>query len=167
MFLARKFTRAKWEPNQELSAGEISADAITADLRTKGNTLSFWQCGGGTKAEVENAALAIAAACQHVEKLDIVWVADDVLRIDGQSLRDTPGQTPVSDLVALHVDVCRLDYVRLGGVARRVIGAMTEQRWRRLTKRRVADILASAIRQGRVQLNDLHEGVREEIRVSL
>ena len=34
MFLARKITRAKWNPQKGLSEGEIVADAVTADLRT-------------------------------------------------------------------------------------------------------------------------------------
>ena len=35
MFLARKITRAKWSNKAELSADEIPADAVTADLRTR------------------------------------------------------------------------------------------------------------------------------------
>ena len=57
MFLARKITRAKWDTGQELSAGEISADAVTSDLRTKENTLSFWRCRTETNGDVEDAVL--------------------------------------------------------------------------------------------------------------
>ena len=72
MFLARKITRAKWV-SADLDSGEIPADAVTADLRTKNNTLSFWQCGDGTEEGLNEAVLALAAAGQRVENIDIVW----------------------------------------------------------------------------------------------
>ena len=174
MFLARKITLSKWATKSQysagsvpLAAGEIAADAVTADLRTQENALSFWQCGNGAKAEVEDAALAIAAAGERIDKLDMVWVADKELQTDGQTLRDTAGRTPVTGLAKLHVDVSRLDYVRLGKVAHRVITAIAEERCCRLKKGRVKDILAVAVRQGRVKLDDLEESVRKEVRKSL
>ena len=167
MFLARKITRAKWDPKSELSADEISADAVTSDLRTTDNSLSFWQCGIGEKAEVEEAALAIAAAGDRVDKLDIVWFAGDELRADGQTLSNTEGRTPVTDLVNKHVDVCRLDYVRLGNVAYRVFTAIEENRYLRLTKARVTKLLASAVRNERIDLDDLQSKIQAEVRESL
>lgn len=65
---------AKWCSRNGLESDEISADAVTADLRTRDNTLSFWQCDG-TDHEVEEAALAIAAAGNRVDRLDIVWIS--------------------------------------------------------------------------------------------
>ena len=66
MFLTRKITRAKWEAKQGLAADEIPSDAITIDLRTQGNALSFWQCPTDAVSDVEEAALAIAAAGERV-----------------------------------------------------------------------------------------------------
>ena len=57
---------------------------------TRGNKLSFWRCGSGREVEVEDAALAIAAASDRVDKLDIVWVDEDELKTDGQTLENTP-----------------------------------------------------------------------------
>ena len=107
MFLARKINRAKWPGTEDLSAGEIPADAVTVDLRTQGNALSFWQCPTDTDSGVVEAALAIPAAGNRLEKLDIVWLADEELQSDGQTLIDTEGRTPVTDMVAMHVDVSR------------------------------------------------------------
>ena len=116
MFLARKITRAKWEPKQGFADGEIPADAVTADLRTQGNSLSLWQCGDATMHEVEEAALALATAGNQVDKLDIVWLSDDDLNADGQNWAETEGRTPVTDLIRRHVDLSLLDYGRLGKV---------------------------------------------------
>ena len=167
MFLARKITRAKWKPKQELSAGEISADAVTCDLKTQDNSLSFWVCGSGEKAEVEEAALAIAAPRDRVDRLDIVWFSDDELQGDDQTLRKTEGKTPVTGLTKLHVDVCRLDYVRLGKVARHVVTAIERGRYFRLTKACVTKLLAAAVKQKRVDLADFKENVQIAVRKSL
>ena len=167
MFLARKVTLSKWEPKQGLSVGEISADALTSDLRTKNNALSFWQCGVGRPDDVEEAVLAMAAARDHVDKLDVVWLDDDELLTDGQTLTNTKGRTPVQELVDLHVDVCRLDYVRLGRVARRVVSAIEEERFVRLRKSGVKALLVKAVRQERVKLGDLKESIQTEVQRSL
>lgn len=162
MFLARKITRAKWV-SADLDSGEIPADAVTADLRTKNNTLSFWQCGDGTEEGLNEAVLALAAAGQRVENIDIVWLSYDELRADGQRLDITAGLTPVAELVERHVDLSFLDYVRLGRVADRVAAALEEGRHRRLTRPRVVEILARAVQQRRVDLSDLQEKVRSAV----
>ncbi len=163
MFLARKITRAKWAPAQGLSAGEIPADAVTADLRTQGNALSFWQCPTDIASDVEDAALAIAVARERLDRLDIVWLADEELQTDGQDLRNTEGRTPLKDMEAMHVDVARLDYVRLGRVARRVVAAIEADRYRRLTKARVKSLIEEAVGQGRVDRSELHDRLRAEV----
>ena len=102
MFLARKITRGKWTNTRQLGVGEVSADAVTADLRTRNNTLSFWRCGNGTEGEVNEAVLALAAGGEKVENIDVVWLAYDDLQGDGQRLDTTAGRTPVTGLVERH-----------------------------------------------------------------
>lgn len=79
MYLARKIARAKWTSNgnssNRVTAAGIAADAVTGDLRTQDNTLSFWTCPSGTDDDVEEAALAIAATWERLGKLDLVWLA--------------------------------------------------------------------------------------------
>ena len=118
MFVVRKASRVKWSVRPGLADGEISADAVTGDLRTQGGALSFWRCHTAASSDIEEAVLAIAAAGDHVDKLDVVWLANEQLQTDGLSLKDTQGRTPAVDLATRHVDVCRLDYVRLGGTSR-------------------------------------------------
>ena len=163
MFLARKITRAKWESKQQLDFGEIPADAVTIDLKTDGNALSFWQCPTDESKDIEEAALAIAAARQHVDKLEIVWLDREDLMADGQTMKQTRGHTSVLDLVFLHVDVSRLDNVRLGRVAHRVLAALESNRYHRLTRARVKELIVAAIEKGRIDPKDLHNGLREEV----
>lgn len=163
MFLTRKITRAKWSNNAQLSAAEIPADAVTADLRTRENALSFWQCGDGTPIEVEDAALAVAAAGDRIDRLDLIWLADEELQNDGQTFRNTPGRTPIPELSKLHVDVHRLDYVRLGKVAQRVADAIEGGRYTRLTKARVTKLLTEAVKQARVNPTDLSKNIQADM----
>ena len=167
MFLARKITQAKWRPKKGFAKGEIAADAVTADLKTQDNSLSFWRCATATTDDLEKAALAIAATRNRVEKLEIVWLTDDDLRDDDQTLIDTEGKTPVPELTGLHVDVCRLDYVRLGKVVSRIAIALENCRWCRISKGRVKKLLVGVVEQRRVELADLQESIQTEVRESL
>ena len=167
MFLARMITRSKWEPKPWMQAGSFSADAVTGDLRTQGNALSFWRCASDTAADLENVVLAIAAGRDGIGKVEIVWLEDEDLQADGQSLEDTDGRTPVADLAERHVDVRQLDYDRLGKVARRVASAIAADQYRRLTKARVRKLLVSAVSRGRVSLEALSEKVQTELQRSL
>jgi len=167
VLLVRKISRAKWDSNfniqRGLAKGEISADAVTSDLRTQSNALSFWQCSTDSSNSIEDAVLAITAAGDRLDKLDIVWLADSELRSDGHSLKNTEGRTPVRDLVRMHVDICKLDYVRLGKIVERVHHSVQDGRWRRFTKLEIKKLLASAIIRGRIVPEHLGEGIRNEI----
>lgn len=163
MFLARKVSRAKWQLKEGFAKGEIPADAVTADLRTQGNKLSLWQCFSGATGEVEDAALALATVGDRVDKIDIVWISENDLRADGQDWNVTKGNTRVTDLIWCHVDVALLDFGRLGSVAYRILAAIEAGQIRRLTKKRVAKLIAKAVREKRVELADLEEKVRIEV----
>ena len=159
MYLARKITRAKWT-NSQLGVQAVPADAVTADLRTKNNALSFWQCGDGTSVEVYNAALALAAGGQRVENIEIVWVSYDDLLADGQQIVPTPGRTPVTEMMERHMDLSRLDYILLGKVANRVVSALSKGWYKRLTKQAVRTIILDAVKQRRIDPSALQEKVR-------
>lgn len=163
MFLARKITRAKWDARQGIREGQIAADAVTADLRTQDNKLSFWQCGSGSAEEIEEAALALAAGRDQLDKIELVWISEDDLVADGLDLSASRGQTLVEDLAERHVDVQQLDYDRLGLVAVRVSSALGEDRHRRLAKQAVRRLLVDAIQDGRLHQEELPQKLASEL----
>ena len=167
MLLARKIARAKWNAQRSVLQGfgaeEIRADAITADLRTRDDALSFWRCPTGDRDELEEVALAIAAMGDRPSKLDLVWLKYVELQADGLVLKNTRGDTPVADLADMHVDVCKLDYVRLGTVARRVVAAIAEQRCCRFSATDVKQLLLAAIREKRIKLDNLKPTLKEKV----
>ncbi len=164
MFLARKITRAKWSPKKGISTKEISADAITADLRTRDNNLSFWKCDPTSNESIENVALAIAATGERVDKVELVWISDDKLPDDCKTLKNTEGETPVTDLAKQHFDLCELDYVRLGKVAHIITAAIKAEQYHRLTESSVTKLLAKAVEQERLDLNDLKKKVKKKVK---
>ena len=152
MFLVRTITRAKWESRSDLDA--VAADAITGDLRTKSNTLSFWRCASEAEDNLTATALAIAAG-RDIDKLEIVWLVASDLRADGQALKNTDGRTPLKALIKRHVDICQLDYVRLGRITDRVVSAIDADQYLRFTPSSVKKPLVNAVRQNRIVLGDL------------
>lgn len=114
MFLARSIRRSKWPVKIEVILDEIPADAITGDLRTSDNSLSFWHCDSSDNDDIEDAVLAISSGRYSVQKVELIWLSRPQLESAGQDLAQTDGSTPVADLVDSHVDVRSLDYQRLG-----------------------------------------------------
>lgn len=163
MFLARKITRAKWNERPGLVAAQLAADAVTVDLRTRNNALSFWRCGAASPEEINEAVLALAAGSERLDKIEVVWVSEEDLRTDGLTLAQTGGRTPVRSMVNQHVDVRELNYGRLGKVALRVLTAMGNGRCRRVAKNKVKGILAAAIATERLQPGELQPKVAREI----
>lgn len=163
MFLARSIRRSKWPVNPEVTMDEISADAITGDLRTRDNSLSFWHCDSTDKDDIDDAVLAISAGRDSVQKVEVVWLKRVELESAGQDLAQTDGSTPVADLVDSHIDVCSLDYQRLGGLASLVISAIASDQYQQVTRKQVQRILANAILQGRLSLGDLNTKIQVEV----
>ena len=165
MFLARKISRSKWRPHQDLAQWELQADAITGDLRTVGNALSVWHCGDEDAAEkdIKEAALAMASLMDRARPIDLVWFDRDELEQAGHKVQQTDGETNVPDLRSHHYDICGLDYARLGDIATRVAAAIEEGRYRRFTRREVLDLLADAIESDRLKTRDLKCRLRQEV----
>lgn len=165
MFVARKISSAKWKKRGGLAEGEIQADAVTGDLRSNKNAVSFWRCGSGGITDIENVALAIAAAAERIHTVDVVWLPTEQLLEDRQTFVDSPGETPVADLVDSHVDLSRLDLVRLGRLANRVVEAVGSGRCLRVPRSRVKSLLMSAVATNRIDPQRLSQNIRRTLEV--
>ncbi len=165
MFLVRKISHSKWDRcNNEkhgLGRDEISADAVTADLRTSSNQVSFWKCNSDELDKVREIALAIVAGSDRIETIVVVLVPVSDLKDDGLDWNTSEGRTPVQDLSKLHVDVCHLDYERLGKLARHVRQAVDGQRYERVSKKQLIDLVAEAAARGRLNVSELRPKVKK------
>ena len=163
MFFVRTFSPAKWKPRDHLAAGEIAADAVTIDLRTTDDALSVWRCEKGDETDLDEVVLAIAAGRERLDRCFVVCLSGEELEEDGVLWTPSAGRTPVSDLAGRHADLWRLDYARLGLVARRMQVAIGVGRTHRLTKQRVRELLLAAVAQDRVDADQVHERLRSDL----
>ena len=162
--LTRKISRAKWEGSDDLNEGEIQADAVSADLRTTGNTLSFWRCASSDDDALRRAVLALAAAADRVDRIDVAWLTVASVDDRGIAYKDTPGNTPVTSLRDDHVDLVQLDLKRLGRVVELIAEAVGNGNHKRLTKKKVIEIVVQAVKDDLVAVDDLEPRVRQEVR---
>jgi hypothetical protein len=165
--LARKITRAKWHQRTDLAEGEIAADAVTADLRTTGNRLSFWRCTSGDAADLQRAVLALAAAADRPEKFDVAYLEEPAVLASGLATNSTPGNTPVASLREHHVDLEKLDFVRLGVVADMVASAHRLDAVLTISKKQVIHLVAQAVRDNLVSLDELKPDMKTKVETKL
>jgi hypothetical protein len=165
----RKFNRAKWDPAPDLDAGEIAADAVTADLRTTGNELSFWDFPASSEAELKETVLALATAQDRLDKLDVAWIEQAAVLTEGLTVQPTlhHAMTPVESLKERHVDVTRLDMERLGRIAKLIQGAVAANQCRRFLKKEVLAVIVAAVQAGRVASAALKDDVRKAVEADL
>jgi hypothetical protein len=163
----RMIARAKWEQNADLREGEIAADAVTGDLRTIQNRLSFWRCPAAEVVELEHAALAMAAARDRLDRIDIVYLDEDGIRASGLRTRATPGNTPVSSLRSSHIDVDELDLDRLGTIAGMIATAHRTNAVLKMSRLEVLAIVVRAVRDGLVSTDALRGDLRTKVEAAL
>lgn len=165
-YLGRKVKLGTWSVKPEFGELEVPADTVTADLRTTGNTLSFWEWESPAAAVCERTALAMAAAkgANRIDQIDIAWLDRARLDDEGIVLLRTEGNTHVPDLRSYHIDAARLDAVKLAIVARQLAEAIRKHnQCQRFSKRQVLEMLSHAVRDQRLQLNVLDPQVRDEL----
>ena len=171
MFLSRKITPGKWKKTEGLQAGEAPADAVTNDLQTKSNALSFWRCNDVSKdhESVRAVALALATAprVERFELLRLVFVPVAELKADEQTLKATSGDTAAESLAGLHVDIERLDAFRLAKLARSIAAASLKRRCCRFTKSDIRLLVVEAYGQGQLDTNKLEPKLLEAIKDAL
>lgn len=126
--------------------------------------MSFWRCTSEADDDLTETALAIAAGRDKIDKLEIVWLVASDLQADGQTLKNTDGRTPLKALIKRHVDICQLDYVRLGRIADRVVSAMDADQYLRFTPSSVKKLLVNAVSQNRIVLGDLKGKTGDEVK---
>ncbi len=161
--LYRKISRAKWQPPDVQVPDDFQADAITSCLRTNLNELSVWAVPADTAKPRDEVALALASDMEKLDTIDVVELSQEYLeQLLGPS-RQSPGKTRVKDLVEFHRDLTGLTYRLLGSVARHVAECIEHERWERYSRRRVRDLILSAIQAGRLTPESLRDKLRDEM----
>lgn len=146
MRLVRKVATQKWRSAQWARADHLPADAF-ADLRTTDNTLSFWRVGDSPE-ELDEAILAILGTLTRVDKIEVL--ALPVEAFDGLSYMEIPGDSCVTELNNLHVDLVELNQVSLIEAASRLAPAIFNNEARLITQKDARQRLEAARQNGRI-----------------
>ena len=159
--LVRKIDKAKWMQNSASTSEDVSADAITNCLKTRANALSVWEVPEDSG--VPDAVVAMASQFDSLDTIDVVCLCRDDVVNAGLELSSTPGNTALKGFSENHRDVVRLKYRTLGVLTDLIIARITTPAVRRYTKTQLIDLLRDAVTSGRVEITDLHEGVRRKV----
>ena len=163
-FLARSISTAKWKAKTNIAANEISADAVTHDMRTIGNTLSFWLYDPAREGSLEEAALALASIRDNIQRLDLVWVDQKIVEQINLRVESTQGETPARHLKSNHRDVIGLDVTRLMALAQNLANALINNQTRRFTEKQIHTLLCNAAKNNLIAMDDLKSSVAEKIK---
>jgi hypothetical protein len=161
-YLVRKIAPAKWSGAQSLEA--LSADALTADLKTMDNTLSLWEIG--SKDELGDAVLALAVSkkVKKFEKMDLVLIPEETILTKRLSIRASPGDTFAEGLSNTHREVVDLKYPSLGVFAQIIIDLLSKNVPTTITKTKVEDIVKSAYNNEKIDISCLPEDMQRTIK---
>lgn len=159
IILGRKMSRGKWgESKSGYGVFNIPADAISNDLKTSRNNLSFWRTDVEKKDDV---ILAIIGTLETLDTIDIVLVEERELRF--LNFVSTPGKTfPVN--CYLHVDAVDLNHLTIVQVAKSLGQMVYSERHIRLTFSEIKNRLYAALNQGKISWSDLKgESVKKRL----
>lgn len=162
-FLARKVTESKWIVSDGVAPTEIPGDGITGDLRTVGNALSLWSMPMSSAIDADDVVLALAAAGDRIDKVEVAWFDEAALLGDGITLLESPGRTAAVRMQGRHVDARAIDHSRLGHLGARVAEALSVGRHVRRTKADVRKMLLDSLKRGELDLTLLKETFRKEL----
>jgi len=157
-WLVRKITRNKWS-NASNDICQLSADTITQDLKTVGNCLSVWRVD--TSDAIDQAVLALAANFDHINKVEVVVIAEESLQNRRIAIEPNQGNTPVPHLVHTHRDLSQLTYAQLGFVAQSIIESLPNTKY--YTQNQIKTLLREAISTKQLDPNDLKSAVRDKL----
>ena len=151
----------KWTDSPGIESGEYPADALR-ELSTTDNTLSFWIVDDSAEDWWKDAALALASNRERLDGIELAFIGAAEVQAAHISIRMSPGDTPVLDIVDRHVDFEKLDQRRYFEIAS-AIGRAFGVRWRKLNRTDVKLLIKGAIADRRVEADSLPLKLRSQL----
>jgi hypothetical protein len=161
-YLVRKIAPAKWSSVQSLEY--LSADALTADLRTANNTLSLWEIDSENKLNDVILALAVSKNATKIEKMDLVLIPKETILAQQLSIRPSSGDTFAEGLSDTHREIVDLRYPSLGVVAQIIIDLLSKTAPTTITKKQVENIVQAAYNDQVIDISCLPESIQKTIK---
>ena len=160
-FLIRKINKAKWFQIDIDNDDDVSADAITNDLKTIKNTLSAWRIG--TVDEIEEAILAMVSKQDHLETIDVIILNEQFLQNSNIDVIASRGDTPIESLVDTHRDLADLTFSKIKSIKDHIVEGIRTDRLKRYTRESLRKIIVAGIQEGKLDFEDLKESVQNKM----
>ncbi len=158
----RAISRAKWYPEKSpswLAEDDLQADILT-DLRTSGNTLSFYIIEDD-ETNLQRVIVAFAAARQALSNLDYILLDQTMLDDMGFKFASTKGITPDDTVNSWHQDMIELSLKKLTILANAIRFKPIQSK--RESHKRLKNWMVEGISAGHLNQSQMHTKLLEEL----
>jgi hypothetical protein len=157
----RKINKAQWLQTEIVQGEDVSADAITNCMNTKGNTLSVWEVESAT--DIDKAVLAIVAAGGHIETIDVVPMNREYLEDKQVVFKHKDVLNPVEGMIKNHINLEHLSYKKLGIIAYHIVDKIKDRENKRYTEGQLKEIFRKAVNERKLNIDDLSDHIKKKL----
>jgi len=160
----RVVRQARWDSQENLdwlAEDDVPAPPLLDFANTDHHCLSVWLVGEG-HGEEDQIVTALAATRDKLDVFDYVLFAREHLDAVGTELRDAGGDTPDEGVNRHHRDLAHVSAARVFATTKKVWDECKPPT--RLSKGRVGQLLADAVRNGRIRMEHLKPKLRAHVR---
>lgn len=166
-YLAHKIQICNWmKGNEIVSLDEVKGDGITNDLKTIGNTISFWEIDELT--DLQDVAVSIFTG--RDELLDFYVVAIDKDEFEGKiafKKTDNSDNTAFIKFKDKHYDLIGMDFSKLGLLAQMILDALQcDDNVFDFTYIDSKDYLKQLIDNGKLNKAELKKRVKKDLNIA-
>lgn len=160
--LVRKISIGKWQEKEFFEHDQFAGDAITGCLRTSKNVLCAWRIE--SERDIDKAVLAFTSKCNKLEHLWFVLLDEQRLLENSIDVEQQDENIPFKEQIKCHVVLQRINYDKLGIIARSVFEEIKGERARLYIKGRLKKMLNDAISCGSICAEDLDPKLQNELK---
>ncbi|MGF7028446.1 hypothetical protein [Sphingobacterium multivorum] len=142
--LVRRISRSKWESYDYVNSDNPPADAITNCLRTHDNELSTWKIDNLDELEKAILCLITGSKQENLSTIHIVYFDINLIGEHGLSIKESIGDTVISEYNNSHFDVTSLDYQSLGSFKNLILSCLRSGNVKTITRGELKKILNKA-----------------------
>lgn len=149
----------------------FSADAFASCLRTKDNTLSFWEISRYQRYKLNEIVMALAlnSNTETLSSFDILFFEknEDLFNSLDLKFEKTGGDTFISECQNKHLDLINLNYSNMTELLNKLCEYVNNDQHQRFTKSQIKKLLQAYYKDNPNEQIMLNEDLRERNRYSL
>lgn len=161
MILRMLSSMPKWEEAMRIKADPaadtwfVATGDVIGDLKTQGNTLSFWRAD--SQEDIDDAVVALSLTRQKIQKL-LICILDEKILTDklGIEVVESPGAVQAiksDEILQKHRDLVDLEFWKIGFLSQYMIEEMSKEgTHKEFTKPQIISLLNRYKDEGKVDV---------------